>query len=840
MARTNKIRFVGWVILLITALWLGGCTTSMEARSAFEEAEQFAAEDNYDQAVEKYFEAHELEPSSKVYKLKMISSRTRAAGHHVQQARKLAKEGKLTQSVAQYRLALGFDPSIEIAAQERDNLLKLINAQTLAEEGANFYGQKKLNLAEKAINEALKLDANNARALAIKDLIDRDLRTVSMDGIELDIASTEPITLSFKDANIKEVFGVLSQLSGLNFIFDEEIRSQSISVLLEKASFAQAMELILQMNGLNKKVLNSKTLIIYPQSREKSKQYEDQIIQTFYLSHIDAKKAVNLLRTMLQLRKIYVHEERNAIVIRDKPQVIKLAEQILAAADRENSEVLFALEIVSVADADILDFGPELSTYGVGLGFSNPGSKSILDSTLGSGGSNENLASSLSNLQTFFTVPTASFEFKKALASSEVLASPKIRVRNREKAKVHIGTREPVITSTVTDTSTTANVQYIDVGVKVDIEPIIQLDNTIEVKLSLEVSRVISEVEISGTRALTIQTTNAQTVLTVKDGVQTILGGLFEQSTKDSTTTIPFLGEIPFLGSLFSSYSSEDIKREILLSITPYIIRQVDVPDADVATIWSGGEDNLKNGPNFGAFAQPLMSEIEATKLQMAPAVKPLAIETPGAELGVDVDIDMLSPIEEAAVVEPAVEESSVVAEQVETALPVEEAVPAEEAVPVEIIEELEELGVPVVLEIPKKGPTVINFDGPGQVEQGKEFTVVVRVSDAKKLYSAPLFVSYDPALLELVNINEGTFLKQGDQSTVFSSSPNRTTGQVIVGYKQGAGGKGASGSGDLFHLNFKPIATGLAKLEINRINFRNPAGVRLQVVPEAVVIEVR
>ena len=529
MARINKVRFAGWVVLLLTALWLGGCTTSMQARSAFEEAEQLAAEEKYDQALEKYFEATELEPSSKTYKLKMISTKTRAAANHVRTARKLAEEGRLSEAVAEYRRARGFDPSIEVAEQEEAHLLNLISAETLAEEGATFYERKNFPLAFKAVSKALDLDANNARALAIKDLIERDQHTISMDGIELDVASSEPITLSFKDANIKEVFGVLSQLSSINFIFDEEINSQTISVLLEKASFAQAMELIMQMNGLGKKVLNSKTIIIYPQSREKAKQYEDQIIQTFYLSHIDAKKAVNLLRTMLQLRKIYVHEERNAIVVRDKPQVIRLAEQILDAADRETSEVLFAMEIVSVADADTLEFGPELAPYGVSLGFSNPGSSTILDSGLEAGGSNENLASSLSSLQTFYTVPTASFEFKKTLASSEVLASPKIRVRNREKAKVHIGTREPVITSVVTDTSTTANVQYIDVGVKVDVEPVIQLDNTVQTKLALEVSRVISEVEVQGTRALTIQTTNAQTVLTLKDGVQTILGGLFEQ-----------------------------------------------------------------------------------------------------------------------------------------------------------------------------------------------------------------------------------------------------------------------------------------------------------------------
>ena len=831
MVPNNKIRFAGWVMLLLTALWLGGCSaTSMEARTAFEEAEQFANEERFDQAVEKYMEAAELEPSSKTYKLKMISTRTRAAAHHIKKARLLSEEGNLSGAVVEYRLARKFDPSIEIAEQEEGHLLNLINAETLAEEGAGFYDEGKIALAGKAINKALKLDGNNARALAIKDLIENDQHRVAMDGVELDVTSTDPITLSFRDANIKEVFRLLSKLSGINFIFDEGIRTQSISVLLEKASFAQAMELILQMNGLEKKVLNSKTIIIYPQSREKAKQYEDQIIQTFYLSYIDAKKAVNMLRTMLQLRKIYVHEERNALVIRDTPQVIHLAEQILEAADIQNSEVLFALEIVSVADTDNLQFGPELSRYGVSVGFSNNGSGTILDDTLAPGGSTDNLATNLQNLQDFYTVPTASFEFKKTLSSSEVLASPKIRVRNREKAKVHIGTREPVITSTTTDTSTTANVQYVDVGVKVDIEPNIQLDNTVETKVTLEVSRVIGRDTVANTSALTIQTTNAQTVLTIQDGVQTILGGLFEQDTSKGKTTIPWLGEIPFFGDLISKHDNQDLKREILLSITPYILKQVEVPGFDVATIWSGGEDNLRTGPNFGTFAQPLLSEVEATKPQVAPAVQPLGIHPSLEENPAEA-----APAEAMA---PEMSSSMSMLPQEETAVAVtaqQKSLPAEG-----VAAKRQVAAVPLAPKVPPKAPATINFEGPTQAELGQDFAVVVQVKGIEGLYSAPLFVSYDPAVLELNDISEGTFLKQDGQSTVFSSSPNRVTGQVIVGYKQGTGGKGATGAGDLFNLSFKPIASGATKLEINRVNFRNPEGARIQVVPEAVTIEVR
>ena len=834
MAQINNIRLSGWVLLLLMLLYAGGCA-SYQARKAYDEAEQFSAEENFDAAVGKYLEATELDPASKRYKLELISSRTRAAARHVRMARELAKKGEFVEALAEYRQAQDFDPSIEVASQEERSIRNLLEAQQLAEEGAEFYSKRNLALAGKAVSRALKLDANNARALAIKDLLDRDQKTIAMDGIELDVASTEPITLSFKDANIKEVFGILSQLSGINFIFDEEIRSQAISVLLEKASFAQAMELIMQMNGLGKKVLNSRTIIIFPQSREKDKQYSDQIIQTFYLSHIDAKKAVNLLRTMLQLRKVYVHEERNALVVRDKPEVIRLAEQILDAADRENSEVIFDLELVSVGSGDELDFGPRLSNYDATLGFSQDG-ENIVNNALSSGGATTGLVTGLSNLKTYYTLPTATFDFAKTLSDSEILASPKIRVKNKEKAKVHIGTREPVITVTQNGDNYSDSVQYVDVGVKLDVEPNIQLDKTVETKLKLEVSQKISEGETDrGTRYLTISTTNAETVLTLKDGVQTIIGGLFEQQDTSSRKTIPFLGDIPLIGSLFTNYGNKDLKREILLSITPYIIKQVEVPGVDVATIWSGGEDNLKNGPNFGSFSPALMSEIDATRPQAAPAVKPVTIAVPVAEEGQPVD-DPFSAADAApsAGIGP-VEDAVKVEDEIKT----DDGLNGEDVVQTEILSDIEELGAPIVLEMPKPGPAVINFAAPTEASLGEEFAVTVKVRGVEQLYSAPLFVSYDPAILELLNISEGTFLKQAGQPTVFSSSPNRTTGQIIVGYKQGTGGTGATGSGDLFTLNFKPLAAGQTKLEVNRVNFRNPEGVRLQVVPETVTIEV-
>ena len=861
MARTSSFIFVKALSLVLFVALSAGCA-SYQGRTAFEKGEMFEAEGNYPMAVGKFYEATQRAPDNRIFKLKLISVRALAASFYLTKARELVKEGKIDEALDHYRRARGFEPNLELAAREEQELLDKLQSMTLAEEAELLFQQKRLSLARKAMEQSLKLDPNNPTALNVQKMLGKKTSAVSMDGFELDVSSSEPITLRFKDANIKDFFGILTKLTGINFIFDSDIREQGVSVLLERASLAEALELILQMNGLSKKVLNEKTIIIYPQTREKEKQYEDQLIQTFYLSHIDAKKAVNLLRTMLQLRKIYVHEERNALVIRDKPDVIKLAEQILDAADRENSEVLFSLELIAVQNTDDLSFGPTLSTYSVSGGFANPPTGdgavgALVASTLGSGTNVANLVSSASKLQALYTLPTATFDLAKTLTDTETLASPKIRVRKDEKAKVHIGTREPVITVTTTGDTSTDNIQYVDVGVKVDVEPNVQLDNTVETKLTLEVSQVIDRFETNnGSVALTISTTNAQSTLTLKDGVQTILGGLFEKQATSSVNTLPLLGDLPLIGKLFSGISDKDTKREILLSITPYIIKQVEVPELDVATIWSGGEDNLKAGPNFGAFAKPLVSEVLETRPVAAPS---LAKESTMAQISAPESVEeaigeVLEPSSQPHALPEEWAVQADIADQVSQPLPTMEAMeslaePAEIAgteasvAPDAVQQDQPEpvlLPGPTQLEMPDKGPAKLALSGPQMVDVSNDFNVSVEIRNIESLYSAPLFVSYDPDLLELTAISEGSFLKKSGKNTVFSSSPNRTTGQVIVGYKQGAGAAGESGSGVLFSLGFRAKASGNAEISLNRVNFRDPDGSRLTVEPASTVIEIR
>jgi general secretion pathway protein D len=845
-------RSIGILLIILVVSGITGCA-KYRAKSAFAEAETLAMAEQFDQAVEKYSAAAETDPSNMTYKIKLTASRTRAAAHHIRKARELIKEDKLEDALNEYRLARSFDPSLDVAINEEYQIHNQLRARTLTDEGFTYYQKKNYPAASKAVNEALKLDSQNARSLELLSLLDSRAHAVVFDGIELDIASTEPITLRFRQTNIREALTVLSKLSGINFILDEEVRGKPITVLLEKGTFAQGLELILQMGGVEKKVLNSKTILIYPNSKDKLKQYQDQVIQTFYLTHIDAKKAINMLRTMLQLRKVYVHEERNALVIRDTPDAIRLAEQLLKAADRADSEVLFDVEVLAVREGDTLKFGPKLSTYGTAVGFSTsetpPGNFPA-----------DIIVQSLNNLQTFYTLPSAVFDFAKTLSSSEILASPKIRVKNNEKAKIHIGNRDPIVTTTIiagTDQST-QNVQYVDSGIKLDIEPNVQLDGSVLAKITLEVSNAqrLDSKDTKGTSPVALTTTNAQTSLVLVNGVRTILGGLYERNTTNNKTTFPFLGAIPLIGSLLTSFDNADTKREILLSITPYVVKRVDVPTADVATIWSGGEDTLMFGPKFGAFSKALLSEVDETIPAAAPGLRlPSPTRTSRSQDArtkqrpvYDAQPEDEEDIETEALSTTPVGVLDVTAQA--TTVPADSLVEINEEPAVPIVNIKENFPTPgnAVVPGPEPAPQAVNveggavlsFSGPAELAVGDVMKLEVNVTDINNLFSALLFINYDPTQLEFVSVSEGSLLGRDGRETVFSVGPGPDTGQLLVGTRLAKDGDSVSGAGTLFYVSFRGRSPGGANIEMSRVNFRDSAGKQIGLVPAAAVVTVK
>lgn len=783
--------------LLLIILLMNGC---IAGTGEFERGAQALQNDQYDQAVIELMAAVEKNPDNYEYRLALINARDEASRFHKQLGDDYFGQKNYLFAQNEYQNALDMNSSNFVASSKLQESIRYAQAQQLTQEARSLGTSQKLH-AKELLHDALIFVPDYAPATLLLDALEQN-SSVIIDGMELEVISDHLVTLEFKETKLSEVFKILTKLSGINFILDADIRDTETSLHLEKATFAQAVELLLRLNKLDKKILNRKTIILYPKTPEKQKQFEDQLIQTFYLSNIDAKKAVNLLRTMLQLKKIYVHEELNAVVIRDTPTVVKLAADILAANDRSDAEVVFDLELIEVNHTDNRELGLKLSNYSITGGLGLPSEDVIASSALQAGDSTSGLIAGTDGfkaLRPFYAIPTATFRLMKTQADSEVLANPRIRVRNKEEAKVHIGNREPVITVTINGDQTSENVQYVDVGVKLDIQPKIQLDNTVVTSLGLEVSNVSGrETTSNGTAVLTISTTNANTVLTLRDGEQTIIGGLIRGDKSTTKNKIPFFGDIPLFGELFNGADKTDIKREILLSITPHIVKSVQLPEPELAGIWSGGEDDLKYGRNFGTFAAEYTNAQKGNNDNAYPESDQDSLKSEST----DPDRSSAAPTSQDGI---------------------EEAMDAGDG-------DVKQETAPVLSTQKENKTSTVFVQGKNTVSIDEVFTVRFIVSDIQDLASAPIYLAYNEDLFEFVGVSEGDFLKQQGQTTIFTHQVLDGKGQVVIGLKKKNDQQGSRGSGELLSVTFKAKQSGTGTIQPQRLHFRDSAGHNLDV----------
>ena len=609
--------------LIISGLILGlfsGCSSS---RRAFSKAERFEAEGKYEDAMYSYADAFSKDPSTSEYRLRFLKARDAAANMRYKMGSELYDRGDYVAALAEFQTAYGLDPTQGRFKHQVEVTNRLKDAQLAYQEGIDFEKANKLKDANHSFIKALDLSPDNKEYL---DALNRvsGLRKSKLEGFELNLKSNKPITLKFKDAKIKDVFNIVSQLSGINFIFDEGVKDQQVSIYLENASFQQALDLMANMFKLGRKIANESTVIIYPRTPDKVKQYEDMQLRTFHLNYMDAKKAVNLIRTMIQVRKVYVNEDSNSVVVRDTNDIVDVVEKILDANDVPEPEVILDVEVIEVSDTNTQRLGLLLSNYNVQLGAYSP-SGSLLANSLSSatttasttGTTTTTTSATVDNLIRafamkgyggFVTVPNATYNFGKTLSKGEVLSNPKIRVKNKEKSKFTVGTRVPITTGNVSTSGTfnQVNVQYVDVGVKVNAEPTIQLNNEIVIKLSLEVSQQVGAPRDvgGGTTVITIGTRNLETVLSLKDGETSIIGGLIQKTTGNDKTKLMFLSDIPIIGNLFTDTNFNDSKNELILAITPRLVRGVTVPLGNLMSFSTGKEDDPSLVKPLAAFDQ--------------------------------------------------------------------------------------------------------------------------------------------------------------------------------------------------------------------------------------------
>jgi general secretion pathway protein D len=394
-------------------------------------------------------------------------------------------------------------------------------------------------------------------------------------------AFRKPVSLEFRDAPLRSVFESLARGHGLNVVFDRDVRTDTrITLFLRQTTLAEALRLVLGTQQLAQRVLNANTLLVYPDTPAKQRQHQELVTRTLYLTNADPKGIVTLIRTIAKTQDIHLDERLNAVVVRDTPAVVRLIEDLVATVDLPEPEVMLELEVLEVASSHLAALGlqwPEQVDIGLVDAAGNTTPDRIV---IGRG---LNLRASIAN-------PGLVATLRGTYGSTHTLANPTIRARNREKAQVHVGEKLPVFTTTsAANVGVSASVSYLDVGIKLDVQPVVQLDNEVSIKVELEVSNLIREVSgPAGSVGYQIGTRRASTALRLRDGETQVLAGLLNDEERRTANGLPGLSKLPLLGRLFGVQGDSGSQTEVVLLITPRVVRNI-TPPAPHLTLRAAG-----------------------------------------------------------------------------------------------------------------------------------------------------------------------------------------------------------------------------------------------------------
>lgn len=484
-----------------------------------------------------------------------------------------------------------------------NGLRKVASAQkheTIIQSAKQAFAKQDFDTARSLVRVVLAEDSTNEAARQLFEKLDEQAIEKVTAVPHIKSAFKKSVSLEFNNAPIKSVFEYIGKAGDLNFTFDRELSdTMQTSIMLRDTPIKEAIDTILTTNQLGKKILNENTILIYPLSR--SQEYEELYVRSFYLNNMDAKQALALLQTVLKVEDVYVDEKLNTLVMRDSLESIKTAEKLIASQDLVEPEVMLEVEVMEVNRRNLEEIGIRYPTSAA-LGVRG---EDDVDGRL-----------TLAELKEFnsgmgvFTVtdPVLALNLMQKDTDTNLLANPKIRVKNRDKAKIHVGDKVPVLTSVSNSTGfVSQSVSYIEVGIKLEVEPTILIQNQVSIKVKLEVSNIIDQItSSSGVVAYSIGSRNADTTLSLKDGETQILAGLFKDDETNTDYKVPGLSGLPFIGRFFTDKNKDRQKNEIVLLITPRILHNI-VPANSVYTAFpSGINHSAKNGQGqYGGMSQP-------------------------------------------------------------------------------------------------------------------------------------------------------------------------------------------------------------------------------------------
>ncbi|MDV6348571.1 secretin and TonB N-terminal domain-containing protein [Nitrosomonas sp. Is35] len=685
-------------ILIILLATTAGCAinnqTFFTRNKAFDEGKKLVAQGQFENGMAKLEQAQREEPANQEIQTVSIRLREEVIGKLQFEAESLRLSGDLESAEQAFQRILNLYPfnerakeGLELIALERRHIARVDSAKALLARG-------ELAQAETLVRAILQENPQQLHARQLISEINLRLTRPEVTDLALESAFKKAVTMEFKDTDLKTVFELMSRTAGINFVFDKDIRQDTkISIFVRQNTIEDILKLILATNQLAYKVLNSNSLLIYPNTPAKLKDYQELVVRSFQVAHTDVKQMVAMVRGIVKAKDIYVNEQLNLFIMRDTLEAIRLTERLVSLNDYAEPEVMLEVMILDVSRTNKFVLGPNFpqSMQFNYAGQAVLGAPAALLSNFG-----------FSGLKSFGMTSQAKIDFLQNLSTGDILANPRVRVNNREKAKIHVGTKQPFFSANVQPGVTaivTATPTFIDVGVKLDVEPRIGLNDDVTLKVTLEVSSVLETIPgPNGATAPRVGTRNAETILTIKDGETQVIAGLIDNRETRKIGGLMGLLNIPGLDRLTSNQDIERTKNEVVLLITPRIVRNIPRPI------------NLENEYHFGTASEAGKLPVTIKKT----AAQSLSIAPAGSGRGVAAALqDAFSPPAEGQ--EPPPNPFASVAASA-------------------------------------SGTPTLTLQSPTNVGLGKEFSVSVRLVGAKATVNSDLVLNYEASSLEALD----------------------------------------------------------------------------------------
>ena len=755
----------------------------------------------YESGVALLNQAVQNDPHNMTFRLDLQARRDAAIQQLIAMADTARGAHQLEVAAQDYKRVLALDPNNDRAKRGLAGLEGDARHGEIVAEARKDFERKDYDAAEAKLRGVLSEDQGYGPAHDLATAINTARGPITV-APRLKTRDNHKVTLQLRDAPTKMVFEVLSRETGINFILDKDVKSDTkTTIFVQDVPVEQAIDLVLDQNALARQILADNMVLIYPNIAAKQKDYEQQIVRTFYLTNAVPKDAENMLKTVLAAKTMFVDERTNVLVIRDTPDVVRMAEKLVASLDVAEPEVMLEVEVLELSRSRLQDLGIQYPTSAafspshVAAAATGGTSGLVLSDLSHQNSGTINIAGSLA----------VTVNAMKQAGLVNTLASPRIRARNKEKAKVLIGSKEPVITNSVTPTAAgapvvTGSVQYLDVGLTLEVQPTIYLDSDVAIKLSLEVSSILKQVATaSGTIAYEIGTRNANTLLRLKDGETQILAGLIQESDTRTANTIPGLGDIPILSHLFGTHHTDHEKDEIVLSITPRIIRMQPRPSSDATEFWYGTETRTRSVP-YGASSAAEGSTSPPAGSAPAPTGSALPPEVPPPPAGA-------AP---AAPAESTPGEAASAALSNSTALAAAAALKAAAA-----SRGLPSTSVPAT--VPSNNPSAaaaasgaaasaassaLTLEGPSETKVGEEFQVTVRLATDQSITHLRSQLRFDASALQLVSASPGDMVPAAAGNPKVDTRGSGAQLDVTT-----TSDEPVQGSGSLMVLQFKAVA---------------------------------